>query len=189
MARKSQGSPQFPSLLIVQQQPAVARTFGRLLGDAYDEVLLAESPEQAEQLLSASLTKPIHVVCGQYFGQGRPTGQQWLASWRPRFPAIERAVLATGAEGLSTEMSGIDGVYQKPGPLTQLFHLLGVRRTEPSSSLPGSFQPLNKQMELNMKTKSPQAHQVSTLKERLSQSAKQDKQAGHLRTAQGFASA
>jgi hypothetical protein len=42
-------------------------------------------------------------------------------------------------------------------------------------------------METNMKNKTPKAHSVSTIKERLSTSATKEKQSGKLQTAQGFA--
>ncbi len=188
MACKSQDSLRFPSLLLIQQQAAVARALSRYLSNYYSEVVVADSPESAEDILGAMNPPPTHVVCGQYFGPDRPRGQELLTSWRGRYPGIRRAVLATGAEDLAPGLDGIDGVYQKPAPLSGLLTLLGLSKTDSLGLDPGSHQPHTTPMESKMNAKNPQAHQLSTLKERLNDASKQEKQPGRLRSAQGFAS-
>lgn len=184
----SHHSSQHYSVLLVQYQVSVARALSRNLTQFYRDVHLAVTPDEAELLLEKRNSQ-LHLVCGQYFGVGRPLGQHLIATWRERYPEIRRAVLATGAELDSEQLEGVDGVYHKPAPIFLLLNLLGVRNHDLFVAHPSSNQPHTNPTEINMKAKSTQAHQITTLKERLSQAPKQDKQPGALRTAQGFASA
>jgi hypothetical protein len=110
-----------------------------------------------------------------------------VAAWRLRFPDITRAVLATGAEKLPREMTGVDAIFEKPGHPSLLIHLLGLR--DESSSLTGSLHPFTQTKEIKMKeNKITKAHTVSSLKERLVQTPKTDKKSDSLRSARGFAS-
>ncbi|HXS15888.1 MAG TPA: hypothetical protein VN764_01795 [Polyangiaceae bacterium] len=124
---------QSPTLLLVQKQGSAARALGRFLTGYYREVLVAETPEAAEALLDEERVAT-DVVCGQDFGPGRPLGQDLLAGWRRQHPGIRRAVLATGAEGVPDNIEGVDGIYQKPAPLSQLLHLLGVCSLDSSAA-------------------------------------------------------
>jgi hypothetical protein len=93
-------------------------------------------------------------------------------------------VLATGAEDVGRHMVGIDAVYEKPARLSSLLTLLGVRDTP---CLPAEFRTSTQLKENRMKeNKTPRAHTVSTLKERLAPGAPKDKQQSGVRTAQGF---
>lgn len=188
MRQQTHDSPQYASVLLVQHQVSVARALSRILTAYYGAVHTATTPEEAESLFS-SCGPHLHLVCGQYFGPEQPLGQDLIAAWRKRHTQIQRAVLATGAEMSSDLPPGVDGVYHKPAPLSHLLNLLGVRRHDLFVAHQSSTQPHTHPTEFYMKTKSTQAHQVNTLKERLSQAPKQDKQPGALRTAQGFASA
>jgi len=122
-----------PTLLLVQKQGSTARALGRFLTSYYQEVLVAETPEAAEALLGGNRVAT-DVVCGQDFGPGRPLGQHLLPGWRRQHPGIRRAVLATGAEGVPDNIEGVDGIYQKPAPLSQLLHLLGVHSLDSSAA-------------------------------------------------------
>jgi hypothetical protein len=128
---------QSPTLLLVQKQASAARALGRFLTGYYRQVLVAETPEAAEALLGKDQV-PTDVVCGQDFGPDRPLGQDLLRGWRRQHPGIRRAVLATGAEGVPDNIEGVDGIYQKPAPLSQLLHLLGVHSLESSPHLDSS---------------------------------------------------
>jgi hypothetical protein len=128
---------QSPTLLLVQKQSSAARALGRFLTGYYQQVLVAETPEAAEALLFEDRVTT-DVVCGQDFGPGRPLGQDLLRGWRRQHPGIRRAVLATGAEGVPDNIEGVDGIYQKPAPLSQLLHLLGVHSLDSNDSVDSS---------------------------------------------------
>jgi hypothetical protein len=127
MGNRDSGLPHFPSLLLVQSHKGTSRALQRLLAGYYGEILVADNPADAEQLLSAEGRAPTHLICGQYFDADAPRGQDLVCALRQKYPEIERAVLATGMDGVSEPMPGIDGVYEKPAPLSVLLHLLGVR--------------------------------------------------------------
>ncbi len=189
--------PRRPSLLLVQSQTLAARALGRFLRQYYDEVFVAETPEAAEHVLRCAAAPPSHLICGEDFGPDRPRGCELVPYWRQRYPDITRAILATGAEGLKqTALPGIDGVFAKPAALSQLLDLLQLRRTQRSpapqsghvsstSSTPTNPTPY---MEQIMNTKTPKAHNVDALKERLNPAAKPSNQPAPIRTAQGFTS-
>lgn len=140
--RQPVGGASFPrSLLLVQRKSATARALGRLLKNYYHNVFVANSPEAAEQLLGGQDAELTHVVCGEDFGPGRPLGHDLIATWRHRYPGIQIAVLATGAENIPAHLCGIDGVYRKPAPLSHLFTLLGIQGAGALASPPSDHSP------------------------------------------------
>jgi CheY-like chemotaxis protein len=81
--------------LVVDDEPAFCRALTRLLGDSFDEVLVATIPAQAEQLLE---NHPItHLVCDYRLGEALPPGTVFVSKWRRRFANIRRAIVLTGA--------------------------------------------------------------------------------------------
>lgn len=142
----SHHSSQHYSVLLVQYQVSVARALSRNLTQFYRDVHLAVTPDEAELLLEKRSSQ-LHLVCGQYFGLGRPLGQNLIATWRERYPEIRRAVLATGAELDSEQLEGVDGVYHKPAPIFLLLNLLGVRNHDLFVAHPSSNQPHGDQHE------------------------------------------
>lgn len=173
-------------MLLVQHQALAARALARFLGKYYADLALAGSPEAAEELLTARTGVPTHLVCGQNFGPDAPGGQDLVVSWRQRFPDISWAVLATGAEGLASNLVGVDAVYEKSARLSVLLNLLSVRDNS-RSHLGSSYYSTQLKDDKMKEIQTPKAHNVSTLKERLVQAPKTDKLPGSLSSAQGFA--
>lgn len=99
-------------VLVVDDEPVFCRAMARLLGRSFDAVLLAGTPEEAEQILE---TNPVtHLVCDYRLGRALPPGTVFVAKWRERFPNICRAVVFTGALDYYVKAAeGVDAVRAK----------------------------------------------------------------------------
>src|SRR5690606_3951759 len=93
------------SLLLLQRNAAVARALARLLGRYFATVSVAHTPEEAERVLERR--EATHLICGQDFGDGQPLGQDLILAWRGRYPSLEQVILASGAEGLPSNLLGV----------------------------------------------------------------------------------
>ena len=117
-----------PSLLIVEDLPDVGRSYLRALRRyAIDEVRLATTAEEAEQLLAHA--GPTLVMCDHWLGEGQPSGAELLRRWRRSYPQIAKAILVTGADSvIERESPGVDAVFEKPPDLGAIAGFLGLQR-------------------------------------------------------------
>jgi CheY-like chemotaxis protein len=98
--------------LVVDDEPIFCRSMSRLLGRAFDEVHVAGSPDEAEEILAAY---PVtHLICDYRLGSNLPPGSVFVQKWREAYPGIDRAVVLTGAlDYYVKNLEGIDSVRAK----------------------------------------------------------------------------
>lgn len=120
-------------LLVVQRNPFAARSLARYLTGDFDVVTTANDLASAEVALAASLDAPTHLVCGQHFGPGEPTGTETIPAWRAKYPALACVVLATAHADVPATPEGVDFVFLKPASPTGLRALLTSRRSRSAS--------------------------------------------------------
>lgn len=115
-------------LLVLDDDPVVARGLGRVLRHHFDTVHVVNAVEDAEAVLTDSPDLVTHVVCDHFLGEAEPTGLSLLPRWRLRFPSIQVAVLVSGSElrALATT-PGIDGYVEKPPDIATLRASLQLR--------------------------------------------------------------
>jgi CheY-like chemotaxis protein len=83
-------------VLVVDDKPYVCRALARLLKYQFEEVVVANTPQQAaERLRDNSVT---HVVCDCTLGPGLPCTTDLVPLWRASCPSIERVVLYSGTD-------------------------------------------------------------------------------------------
>jgi DNA-binding response OmpR family regulator len=171
MAHKAVGvlRPDFKSeihLLIVQRNQLLARSLARYLSAHYARVVVASTTGEAEARLQSGVGIRWHVICGQMFESG-PEGISCLSRWRAEFPAIARAILATGCDAVEPLPAGVDGSFHKPNDPRELLALLQVhnRSTTPTELHLAST---NKDTMTSTKIKT---HDLKTLKDRTSTTA------------------
>jgi DNA-binding NarL/FixJ family response regulator len=174
-------------LLIIQRNELLARSFARYLRPYYAHVHVTSTARDAEDLLR-TVQAPVHVVCGLRLAPIEADGARCIERWRREFPAIVRAVLATGADDVPSEVPGVDAVFHTPSEPRALEDLL---RGSPRSSLSdeskiSQFGQQQILTEDSMKTTKNQtkAHDLKTLKEKSTIAPRPT--AGTLSTAQGF---
>lgn len=114
--------PPLRRLLILQRHAFAARSLSRYLARHFDEIYVAESPDDAEAILEARA--PTHFVCGSDFGPNAPSGQEMIPRWRGTCDSLLRVVLATGALEVPRELPGVDAVFHKPSHPSELLTLL-----------------------------------------------------------------
>jgi ActR/RegA family two-component response regulator len=117
-------------LLIVDDQPLVARTLRRCLVRKFDAAYVANEAMDAESILRTAVPPVTHVICDFYLGADSPLGTVLLARWRKEFTSIEVALIVSGSElGAITRSAGVDAVLGKPVDVPLLLALLGVTAT------------------------------------------------------------
>ena len=113
-------------MLVVDDDPIVARAVARFFGRHFDAVFVAHNVEEAELLLRDTLSVT-HVVCDHFFGEGQRRGLDVLPEWRLQFPCIQVAVLLSGSElGRLVMCEGIDAFVSKPPDVGELSSVLGI---------------------------------------------------------------
>ncbi len=113
------------TLLVVDDESAVCRALRRMLRGKVDRIVTAETPEDAETVLSS--TSVTHLICDHYLGPGQPLGADLAAAWRGRYPSLRRVVILTGKDVEDVEPSqDIDHVLPKTTEPLQLAALLGL---------------------------------------------------------------
>lgn len=113
-------------MLVVDDDPIVARAVARFFRRYFREVLVAHNVEAAEALLHRA-SNVTHVVCDHFFGEGQRRGLDVLPVWRLQFPCIQVAVLLSGSElGRLVISDGIDAFISKPPDVGELSSVLGV---------------------------------------------------------------
>lgn len=113
-------------LLVVDDDPIVARSVGRYLGRHFDAVYVVNDVVEAETLLARG--NVTHIVCDHFLGEGSDRGLDVLPRWRIRFPGIGVAVLLSGSELKRLTMpDGIDAFVAKPPDPHELCRALKLR--------------------------------------------------------------
>lgn len=109
------------NLLIVDDEPLVARGLQRLLTINFDKVLVAHSAAEAQAILSRQNASITHVLCDHYLGEDQPVGFDLLPAWRARFAGIRVAVLLSGSEiRTMARRPEIDAFVAKPPDVAEL---------------------------------------------------------------------
>ncbi len=98
----------------------------RYLERAFDEVLVADSREQAEAILLHAEQAPTHLICGQDLGPWSDSGAALIPRWRELCPSLVCVVLATGALELPLELPGVDAIVHKPAEPSVLLQALAA---------------------------------------------------------------
>ena len=115
-------------LLIVDDQPLVARTLRRYLLRKFDTVYVANEALDADSILRTVVPPVTHVICDFYLGDDSPLGTALVARWRREFASIEVALIVSGSElGAICRPRGVDAVLGKPLDLPVLLSLLEER--------------------------------------------------------------
>ena len=100
------------NILVVDDEPLLLRTLSRVLKKYADQVFVAESGEEAEQILAVQAIQ--FVVCDYNLGAQAAPGTVVLEAMRRRFPSIARAVIFTGEDPRSiSSKSAADAVLRK----------------------------------------------------------------------------
>ena len=100
-------------LLILDDRDDLRVSLKRLFGLMFDEVLLAGTPEEAEEHLRNS--SPPFFLCDYWLGREHPPGSEVVRRFRKQFPCLERVALMTGSKvSALTDTVGADIVFSKP---------------------------------------------------------------------------
>ncbi len=89
------------TLLIIDDNPLIRRMLARVLSSEFDEVLVAEGPDQADQILECYTVT--HMISDHDLGEGVPFGAALIPGWRKKYPSIKRVLIVTGSN-----IKGID---------------------------------------------------------------------------------
>lgn len=92
-------------LLVLDDEPSIARLIIRSLRAEFSQILYAETPHEAEVLLKNNSVT--HLVCDSNLGVNHPTGAELISDWYNKFLTIQKAVLFTGMD--------VDSVPKAPG--------------------------------------------------------------------------
>lgn len=104
-------------LLIVEDRADVGAAFARYFRRYFDQVRVATTPAQAQELLDEQ-PEPTHVICDHWLGDDYPVGAQLLPRWRREHPSIERCVLVSGSEIEEIDCpAGVDAIFGKPADM------------------------------------------------------------------------
>jgi CheY-like chemotaxis protein len=113
-------------LLVVDDDPIVARSVGRYLGRHFDAVHVVHDVVAAETFLARG--DVTHIVCDHFLGEESERGLDVLPRWRICFPGIGVAVLLSGSELMRLVMpDGIDAFVPKPPDPHELCRALKLR--------------------------------------------------------------
>lgn len=111
------------TILVVDDEPVVRRVLNRYLEKVFDRVLLADGPDEAENLLERHAVT--HLVCDGYLGPGLPPGVVLVPGWRHRFPTIRRAVVFSASDFSAINLpEEIDAVLPKCEDLSDLIQVI-----------------------------------------------------------------
>ncbi len=112
-------------LLVIDDESSVCRVVRRLLRDKFDDIVAAQTPADAEIVLSSRTVT--HVICDHVLGPGQPYGLQLASGWKEAYPSIRKVIVLTGANlsGIAAP-PGIDLVLPKTTDPAELAGHLGV---------------------------------------------------------------
>ena len=100
-------------ILIVDDRADVLSAVSRLMSLWFENVLSAETPNEAEALLRQH--QPKYLLCDYHLGNDHPPATELVARWREEWPCLERVALMTGTRPSSIRGSpGVDHVFAKP---------------------------------------------------------------------------
>ena len=112
-------------LLVVDDDPLICRMLSRRLSSSFEALRTACTKKEAETWLGKEEIS--HLIYDYNLGDGVPRGAELVATWRGKYPSIERAVLFTSAcldKAVGT--SGIDAVIYKTTDFNELMKSLGL---------------------------------------------------------------
>jgi len=108
-------------LLIVDDMPAICQTLCRYMRPAFDEVMVACTPGQAEDLLDDPKAPPTHLLIDQFLGADGTLGADLVEVWRRRYPHLRVAVVLTGDDSITVcSGCGVDLIVRKPPDIRAL---------------------------------------------------------------------
>ncbi len=106
-------------LLVVDDRSDVLQALVRYFELDFENVLAAQSPIEAEALLSRH--KPHFLLCDYWLGENYPPSTDLLPGWRRDNPCLKRVVLMTGTKSSSIPpCSAVDDVFAKPLRLSKM---------------------------------------------------------------------
>ena len=116
-------------LLVVDDESSVCRALRRLMVDRADEIVIAQTPADAETILHS---KPVtHIICDHLLGPGQPKGMDIAKGWKDAFPTIRSLIILTGTDVRDLHCpETIDHVLSKTTDPVELAELLGLLQTE-----------------------------------------------------------
>lgn len=112
-------------VLIVDDSAIVLRTASRILKPHFDDVFIADSPDDAAAVLEQH--RVTHLFCDNDLGKDLPLGIDLIPQWKEQYPMIERAVLHTASEVPDpANLIGVDAIVAKPAsPFEMLRAIVG----------------------------------------------------------------
>jgi CheY-like chemotaxis protein len=100
------------TLLVLDDDTFNLRSLKRVLKGTFDEMLVAQSTQQAEELLGTH--QVTHVLCDRNLSEST-RGEEVIRRWRARWRTIRYAALMTGDDTHQLEgLPSIDAVFAKP---------------------------------------------------------------------------
>lgn len=114
-------------LLIVDDTPAIARGWRRMLKSHFDAVHIAITPREADDVLAHTQAPPTHLLCDFYLGLENPPTPELIAGWKTRHASLEKIVLVSGSHlsGMPVPPE-VDAMFEKPRDLDRvLLYLAG----------------------------------------------------------------
>ena len=83
-------------MLVVDDESSVCRAVNRLLRGRVGEILVAQTPSEAEAILR---NHPVtHLLCDHRLGPAHPSGTDLAIKWRHQYDNIVRVVILTGMD-------------------------------------------------------------------------------------------
>ena len=101
------------TLVILDDRDDVRVGLERLFGLFFERVLVAATPEQADELLAES--EAPFLLCDYWLGPEHPPGSEVIRALRKRYGCLRLVALMTGSKvSALTDTEGADVVYSKP---------------------------------------------------------------------------
>lgn len=112
-------------VLVIDDDIMICRMLNRELNKYFDKVITARSPNEAEHLLLEY--EVTHMVCDYHFGDGVPSGVDFIPAWRNLYTGLEKVVLFTGSDRARVKIPPeVDAVVNKGEDLDKLLSALFV---------------------------------------------------------------
>ncbi|HHH28742.1 MAG TPA: response regulator [Polyangiaceae bacterium] len=101
------------TLVILDDRDDVRVGLERLFGLFFARVLVAATPEQADDLLAESSSA--FLLCDYWLGPEHPPGSEIIRRFRKRHACLRKVALMTGSKvSALTDTEGADAVFSKP---------------------------------------------------------------------------
>lgn len=110
-------------LLIVDDRQEVRLALARFFGLYFEEILMAESPEQAERHLGTGRVELL--LCDYYLGAHCPPATKLVTRWRAQYKSLERVAIMTGSRSSSIgACPDADAIFEKPLKMAEVTRFL-----------------------------------------------------------------